>query len=65
MHSTVHAQVGEFVKQKMPMDLGIWLRYHAFDVVGEFSLTQKLGFLDQGKDLDDMMEGVCPIQPLI
>lgn len=40
-----------------PIDLGAWLQYFAFDVVGEVSFASKLGFLEQGKDVDGMM--VC------
>jgi hypothetical protein len=39
------------------IDLGEWLQYFAFDVVGEVTFAAKLGFLEQGKDVEGMM--VC------
>jgi len=51
-------KLGEFAAQKKPVDLGAWLQYYAFDVVGEFSFAQKLGFLEQGADVDDMMKSI-------
>jgi hypothetical protein len=32
-------------------DLGAWLHYLAFDVVGMITFAKKLGFLEQGKDV--------------
>lgn len=44
--------------QNKPVDLGTWLQYYAFDVVGEFTFGKKLGFLQEGHDVDSMMEGI-------
>ena len=41
-----------------PVDLGVWLQYFAFDVVGEMTFASKLGFLEQGKDVDGMMKAI-------
>ncbi|KAF8853739.1 putative cytochrome P450 pisatin demethylase [Acephala macrosclerotiorum] len=40
------------------VDLGAWLQYYAFDVVGEFTFQKKLGFLEKGGDVDDMMKTI-------
>lgn len=48
------AQLRRFAADNKPIDLGIWLQYYAFDVVGEFSFASKLGFLEQGADVDGM-----------
>jgi cytochrome P450 len=40
------------------IDLGAWLQYYAFDVVGEVTFAQKLGFLETGGDVDDMMKTI-------
>ncbi|RFU30248.1 hypothetical protein B7463_g6110, partial [Scytalidium lignicola] len=37
------------------VDLGAWLQYYAFDVVGEVTFARKLGFLENGQDVDNMM----------
>ncbi|OCL14764.1 putative cytochrome P450 pisatin demethylase [Glonium stellatum] len=47
-----------FATEKTPVDLGAWLQYYAFDVVGEFSFAKKLGFLEKGTDVDGMMEAI-------
>ncbi|OBT75484.1 hypothetical protein VF21_04908 [Pseudogymnoascus sp. 05NY08] len=37
------------------IDLGTWLQFYAFDVIGELTFSQRLGFVDQGKDIDGIM----------
>lgn len=49
----------ELTADGRPIDLGAWLQYFAFDVVGEVSFASKLGFLEQGKDVDGMMVCLC------
>lgn len=36
-------------------DLGNWLQWYAFDVIGELTFSKRLGFLERGEDV----EGVC------
>ncbi|EOD51764.1 Cytochrome p450 [Neofusicoccum parvum] len=50
-----------FADEKKPVDLGQWLQYYAFDVIGEFSFAKKLGFLEKGADVDGMMETIAGI----
>ena len=45
-------RLGEFASQRKPVNLGAWLQYFAFDVVGEVTFASKLGFLSEGKDVD-------------
>ncbi|KAJ5962596.1 pisatin demethylase [Penicillium viridicatum] len=52
------SQLSKFADQNAPVDLGIWLQYYAFDVVGEFTFAKKLGFLEEGKDIDGMIEAI-------
>jgi cytochrome P450 len=40
------------------IDLGAWLQYFAFDVVGEVTFASKLGFLERGTDVDGMMKAI-------
>jgi hypothetical protein len=35
------------------VDLGAWLHYFAFDVLGEVAFGRSFGFLEQGKDIED------------
>jgi hypothetical protein len=34
------------------VNLGDWLQYYAFDIVGELTFAKKFGFLTQGIDVD-------------
>ncbi|TID14100.1 pisatin demethylase / cytochrome P450 monooxygenase [Venturia nashicola] len=36
-------------------DIDNWVQYFAFDVVGEFTLSSRLGFLEKGLDIDGML----------
>ena len=45
-------RLSEFASKKEAVDLGAWLQYFAFDVVGEVTFASKLGFLEKGKDVD-------------
>ena len=47
-----------FASKDQPVDLGAWLQYFAFDVIGEVTFASKLGFLEQGKDVDGMMNAI-------
>ncbi|CVL12361.1 related to pisatin demethylase cytochrome P450 [Fusarium proliferatum] len=52
------SRLDEWVMTQKPIDLGAWLQYYAFDVVGEVTFAQKLGFLETGGDVDGMMETI-------
>lgn len=47
-----------YADEKKPVDLGAWLQYYAFDVVGELTFETKLGFLEKGGDVDGMMAAI-------
>jgi len=36
-------------------DLGTWLQWYAFDVMGEVTFSKRLGFLDEAKDVDGII----------
>ena len=48
-----------FAAKKEPVDLGAWLQCYAFDVVGEVTLASKLGFLEQGQDVEGMIKVIA------
>lgn len=52
------SQLGKFADRNEPVDLGMWLQYYAFDVVGEFMFAKKLGFLEEARDVDGMIEAI-------
>lgn len=52
------SRLDEWATTGNPVDLGMWLQYYAFDVVGEVTFAKKLGFLDMGGDVDGMMSTI-------
>jgi hypothetical protein len=36
-------------------DLGQWLQFYAFDVIGELTFSKRLGFVDRGVDVDNII----------
>ncbi|EPE03093.1 pisatin demethylase [Ophiostoma piceae UAMH 11346] len=36
-------------------DFGSWLQYYAFDVIGELTYSKRLGFVDRGVDVDQII----------
>jgi cytochrome P450 len=52
------SQLTKFADSGNPIDLGIWLQYYAFDVVGEMTFAKKLGFLQEGRDIDGMIKAI-------
>ncbi|KAI1174582.1 putative cytochrome P450 [Nemania sp. FL0916] len=39
-------------------DFGTWLQYFAFDVIGEITFSKRLGFLEEGRDVDGIMASI-------
>ena len=39
-------------------DLGQWLQFSAFDVMGTLTFSKRYGFLDQGRDVDGMLDTI-------
>ncbi|KAF7193659.1 Cytochrome P450 monooxygenase [Pseudocercospora fuligena] len=39
-------------------DLGVWLQFFAFDVIGELTFSKRLGFVDRGMDVDHIMREI-------
>ncbi|EOO00667.1 putative pisatin demethylase protein [Phaeoacremonium minimum UCRPA7] len=40
------------------LDLGNWLHWFAFDVLGEVAFSRSFGFLDQGRDVDNAIKTI-------
>lgn len=40
------------------LDLGQWLQYFAFDVIGEMTFSKRLGFLETGGDVEGVIVGI-------
>ncbi|KAK7204357.1 putative cytochrome P450 [Myxozyma melibiosi] len=58
-------QLGRFADQDKVVNLGEWLQFYAFDVVGELSFSKKFGFLESGKDIDLMIHQLQKVLPLL
>ncbi|KAM0712585.1 hypothetical protein Q7P35_000031 [Cladosporium inversicolor] len=43
-------------------DLGAWLHYFAFDVLGEIAFSRKFGFLESGSDLEGAIKTIDELQ---
>lgn len=41
-----------------PIDLGTWLQWYAFDVIGKITFSKEFGFMEQGKDVRDMISQI-------
>lgn len=40
------------------VDFGTWLQYYAFDVIGELTFSKRLGFVDRGLDVDNIIKNL-------
>ncbi|GAW17174.1 hypothetical protein ANO14919_066260 [Xylariales sp. No.14919] len=47
-----------FVRSGEACDFGAWLQYFAFDVVGEITFSKRLGFLEEGHDVEGIMASI-------
>ena len=58
--STIHCffeQLDErFARPSRVCNLDVWLQMFAFDVIGSITFSKRLGFLEQGRDIDGIME---------
>jgi cytochrome P450 len=41
-----------------PVDMGHWLQCYAFDVIGMITYSKRIGFLDFGEDVGEMMQNL-------
>jgi hypothetical protein len=44
-----------FVGTGQIFDMGQWLQFFAFDVMGTMTFSKRYGFLDEGRDVGDML----------
>ncbi|KKK20298.1 hypothetical protein ARAM_002428 [Aspergillus rambellii] len=47
-----------FVDSEATFDLADWLQYFAFDVMGTLTFSKRYGFLEQGRDVNDMLSTI-------
>ncbi|KAL6251440.1 hypothetical protein RBB50_001649 [Rhinocladiella similis] len=51
-------RLDEFVTSGAELNFGVWLQMFAFDVIGEIVFGKKLGFLQQGVDVEGIMADI-------
>lgn len=47
-----------FSHSRETFDLGAWLQYFAFDVMGTLTFSKRYGFLEKGKDVNDILSTI-------
>jgi Cytochrome P450 len=47
-----------FVVSHDSFDLGDWIQYFAFDIMGTMTFSSRYGFLETGKDVDGMLQSI-------
>ncbi|KIW78579.1 hypothetical protein Z517_08417 [Fonsecaea pedrosoi CBS 271.37] len=43
---------------EQPVDMANWLQYYAFDVIGEITFSKPFGFLEQGSDIEHILDNI-------
>ncbi|KAI0856869.1 cytochrome P450 [Xylaria cubensis] len=51
-------RLSEISEAGMPIDMGHWLQCYAFDVIGQITYGKRIGFLDQGADIQGIMGAI-------
>ena len=44
--------------ESQPVDFAIWLQWYAFDVIACITFQRRFGFMEQRKDIDNMIGGL-------
>lgn len=44
--------------QGQTVDLGTWVQWYAFDVIGAISFSRRYGFMEERKDVHDVIAGI-------
>jgi hypothetical protein len=41
-----------------PIDLGVWLQWYAFDVIASITFHRRFGFMEQRRDIQNMIHDI-------
>lgn len=41
-----------------PINLGVWLQWYAFDVIGGITFQRRFGFMEERRDIEGMIDGI-------
>ncbi|KAF1974187.1 cytochrome P450 [Bimuria novae-zelandiae CBS 107.79] len=58
-------RLGQFASSGKPCDLGEWLHWYTFDVIGELFYGRAFGFIDEGKDQNDWIKSLDKMIPFV
>lgn len=58
LHVLFHQLNHRYADSRCTFDLGNWLQYFAFDVMGTLTFSKRYGFLEQGRDVNGMLETI-------
>ncbi|KAF2229156.1 cytochrome P450 [Viridothelium virens] len=58
-------KMGKLADQNELMDLGVWMWRYAYDVIGELFFGQSYGFLEQERDIDNLMATTGMVAPFM
>lgn len=47
-----------FADTKQQLDLGFYLQAYAFDVMGELTMSRRLGFIERGEDVNNIVKSI-------
>ena len=56
-------KLGELASSDEYVDMAHWFQAYAFDVIGAITYSKRFGFLDQGKDVDGIMQALDSNMP--
>ncbi|KAL1854988.1 hypothetical protein Plec18170_004400 [Paecilomyces lecythidis] len=51
-------QLAKFASERSIIDVGHWMQCYAFDVIGEITFGERFGFLDEGKDINKLIQNL-------
>jgi hypothetical protein len=48
----------EYADSSQILDLGTWLQWYAFDVIGAITFNRTYGFMEERRDIQDIIAGI-------
>ncbi|CAF3430773.1 unnamed protein product [Fusarium graminearum] len=58
-------RLGQFADSGNPCDLGEWLHWYTFDIIGELFYGHAFGFVDEGKGQNDWIKSLDKMIPFV
>ncbi|OJI96132.1 hypothetical protein ASPVEDRAFT_118953 [Aspergillus versicolor CBS 583.65] len=51
-------KLASFERENQAFDLGEWLQWYAFDVIGNLTFSRTLGFIEESRDVDNVISSI-------